>query len=228
MPAPHVVVLAATKGGVGKTTLATCLAVRASQDSKRVALVDLDPQRSLQGWYERRGDKHCDNPALFRGPDLLPDAIDALNATGWDWAIVDTPPAGLDLLRHNLTAADVVLIPVKTSAYDLEAVAPVVDICRELGKPFAIVLNDVDNRSTMARSAVDLLRELEIPVVPFKNDKGEPVPGIAHRVAYAACATVGKSAAEIEAGKAKDERRATEEIEQLFKHVRALLGLRRR
>ena len=51
----RVVVLAAVKGGVGKTTLASCLAVRAAEESKRVALVDLDPQESLVGWWERRG-----------------------------------------------------------------------------------------------------------------------------------------------------------------------------
>jgi cellulose biosynthesis protein BcsQ len=39
----HVVTLANTKGGVGKTTIASGLAVRAAEDSKRVALLDLDP-----------------------------------------------------------------------------------------------------------------------------------------------------------------------------------------
>ena len=42
----YVIAVVNTKGGVGKTTLASALAVRAAKDSPRVAMVDLDPQRS--------------------------------------------------------------------------------------------------------------------------------------------------------------------------------------
>lgn len=34
------------KGGVGKTTFSTMLAIRAARDFARVGLVDLDPQQS--------------------------------------------------------------------------------------------------------------------------------------------------------------------------------------
>lgn len=44
-----------------KTTLATALAVRASRDSRRVCIVDLDPQESTQIWHGRGG-----NPAAER------------------------------------------------------------------------------------------------------------------------------------------------------------------
>jgi chromosome partitioning protein len=43
----YVVTLAGTKGGTGKTTLASALSVRAAEDSPKVALIDLDPQESL-------------------------------------------------------------------------------------------------------------------------------------------------------------------------------------
>jgi cellulose biosynthesis protein BcsQ len=51
----RVVTLASLKGGVGKTTLAGALAVRAAEESRRVALLDLDPQESLASWWTRRG-----------------------------------------------------------------------------------------------------------------------------------------------------------------------------
>ena len=43
----QVVTIAAQKGGVGKTTLATHFSVIAAEESRAVLLLDTDPQRSL-------------------------------------------------------------------------------------------------------------------------------------------------------------------------------------
>ena len=45
------------KGGVGKTTLATALAVAAERDGKRAAVFDLDPQASAAFWKDTRQDE---------------------------------------------------------------------------------------------------------------------------------------------------------------------------
>jgi chromosome partitioning protein len=42
------------KGGAGKTTLALHLAVQAVAGGRRVALVDMDPQRSAADWWRSR------------------------------------------------------------------------------------------------------------------------------------------------------------------------------
>jgi chromosome partitioning protein len=63
----YVIAVVNTQGGVGKTTLASALAVRAAKDSPRVAMVDLDPQRSLVEWWQRRGS--TENPTIFEGAD---------------------------------------------------------------------------------------------------------------------------------------------------------------
>src|SRR5690349_2786294 len=95
-----VIAVVNSKGGVGKTTLASALAVRAAEDSPRIALVDFDPQGSLTAWSRRR-EAHGDgdpNPCLFRDPtepDRLPDPAsvrEALERDGWDWCILDSPP----------------------------------------------------------------------------------------------------------------------------------------
>ena len=50
----RVLTMAARKGGAGKTTLATSLAVAAVQAGEVVVAIDLDPQGSLREWSERR------------------------------------------------------------------------------------------------------------------------------------------------------------------------------
>jgi len=73
-----------TKGGVGKTTLSAALAIRAAADGKRVAIVDMDPQKALIAWWRRRGPNQSDSPQLFDGPDTAYDAVEAAQLDGWD------------------------------------------------------------------------------------------------------------------------------------------------
>ena len=48
------VLVASSKGGVGKTTLATNLAAHFALDGKRTVLVDADRQGSSRHWAEKR------------------------------------------------------------------------------------------------------------------------------------------------------------------------------
>ena len=73
-----VIVLASSKGGVGKTTLAFNLAIHAARAGAGprkgvgVQLIDRDPQRSLMNLCHRRRDTpelQADNPMLCRQRD---------------------------------------------------------------------------------------------------------------------------------------------------------------
>ena len=48
------ITLVTQKGGTGKTTLASSLALAAIEAGETVALFDLDPQKSLVGWGDKR------------------------------------------------------------------------------------------------------------------------------------------------------------------------------
>ena len=98
----RVVTLANAKGGVGKTTIASALAVRAAEESKRVALLDLDPQESLASWWTRRG--RTKNPKLFEVGAAV-EAIELLISEGWEWVFVDTGPARLDLIEAGVAVS---------------------------------------------------------------------------------------------------------------------------
>ena len=101
----RVVTLASTKGGVGKTTICSALAVRAAEESRRVALLDLDPQESLASWWTRRG--KTKNPKLFE-IDATTEAIELLLSEGWEWVFIDTGPARLELIEPGIAVADLV------------------------------------------------------------------------------------------------------------------------
>lgn len=116
-------VVAGSKGGVGKTTIATNLAAQAALRGVRTVLADADPQKSSTRWTERRAD--LDSQVL---------SINANAANGshrWrndlpantDLLIVDAP-AGMfaDDLEGFLEQADAVIVPVMASALDIEAV----------------------------------------------------------------------------------------------------------
>lgn len=202
-----VIAVCNTKGGVGKTTLTASLAVRAAKESKRVALVDLDPQASLTAWVERRGAP--DNPTVLRDVDTASEAVERLEQTGWDWVFIDTPPAFLQLLQDAIAAADFVIVPMKPSALDVAASQEAVVMAREESKPHLVVLNDVEPRWKETQKTRAYLEESEVPVART---------AIAHRSSHVAGMTVGKSAAEVNKGR---DDKAVEEIEALWHEVKA-------
>lgn len=150
-----VIALAATKGGVGKTTLSVALAVHAANMGQKIALLDRDPQESLADWYDRRiqqmGEKTgALNLKLFE-VDSTQEAIGLITAQGFDYVVIDTPPAVTNLIEDAIAMADLVVIPSRVSGLDLRAVAPMIDLCNRLERPCALVFNSVAKAQTTAK-----------------------------------------------------------------------------
>jgi chromosome partitioning protein len=203
----RVITLANTKGGVGKTTLSSALAVRAAEESKRVALLDLDPQESLASWWTRRG--RTKNPKLFE-MDAAAEAIELLMSEGWQWVFIDTGPARIDLIEPGIAVADLVLIPTRPSALDIEQAAICVELCETHGKPHAFVFNHAPAGTKLTKSSIQFLRQNGSTVLDT---------AITFRQAYMAATTVGKSGPEVEKGGA-----ARKEIDAVWTSVLQLLG----
>src|SRR3954462_8234596 len=115
MPTPplHLVVVAGTKGGCGKTTTATNLLVAALRSGVDAAGIDLDPQGSLRTWAADRtrqgreppgegveGPGGGRDPGGGGGGGPLTDWREALTA-GAPLAVIDLAP-GLDKEREAL------------------------------------------------------------------------------------------------------------------------------
>lgn len=204
---PHLrtIVLAASKGGVGKTTLASALAVRAAADGSKVALLDTDPTASLARWHELRGLPA--NPKIME-VDAASEALELLRAQRWDWLIVDTPPLFLDRIEIAISIADLAIIPAQPSALDLEAVHDVVRLCRDHAKPFVFILNKVNvQRAKLNESA----RRYLAPDGPVLQTE------IGDRTAYVTAMTLGKSGPEMR------DRAAAKEIDALWAELQGAI-----
>lgn len=204
----HTIAIVATKGGVGKTTLATCLAVELAK-TELVALLDFDPQQSLADWWGRRGEPK--NPNLYTGMAVVSEAVELLEVLSVDWTIVDTGPGLLHAVKPAVEAADLVIIPIKSSALDLIAIQPALDIVNESGTPYLMVLNECVS-TKMDTTATELLSEADHPVAstPIKQ-----------RVAYRSAATTGKTGPEL------DDKCAAE-ITALLQDIKTIVGGKRR
>jgi chromosome partitioning protein len=196
-----------SKGGVGKTTLAAALAVRAARDSKLVAMVDLDPQKSLVEWWKRRG--RTENPTIFEGVEAAADAVERADMAGYEWCFLDGPPAFLTVLEEMVSAADFTLIPVKPSVVDLLATEDAVVLARDAGAPFLCAFNDVGVQERVVEKAREVLSTNDIPIADTQ---------IVHRVSHITGMNAGKSAAEVNGGR---DTKAAEEIDRLWQEVKA-------
>jgi chromosome partitioning protein len=182
----RVIVLASRKGGAGKTTLSSHLAVEAERaGAGRVALADTDPQGGLAGWFNARA---AGTPVFIDVSRGLPAAIDACRAGGMDLLIVDTPPSVTETIGAVVAHADLVVIPVRPSPNDLRAVGGTVEIVRKAGKPMVFVCNQVTPRARITAEAAIAL-----------SQHGTVAPSmIASRVDFATSMTDGRTARELD------------------------------
>jgi chromosome partitioning protein len=115
-----IVVLLSQKGGTGKSTIATHLAVCAELKGKSVALFDIDPQASSYKWSKRRRENTL--PVIAATAAELSGLIKKAKGQAADLILIDTPGHADAASLHALSHADLVLIPCRPSAADLDAI----------------------------------------------------------------------------------------------------------
>lgn len=129
---------ATQKGGAGKTTLATNLAVAAAEAGEKTLIIDLDPQESATRWWQRRD---VDAPHLVKlKPEELEEGLKLAEGQGFSRVLIDT--AGRESLQHHgaVMRSSFCLIPCQPSVADIEAVYPTVELLKRTGANYAFVL----------------------------------------------------------------------------------------
>lgn len=120
-----ILLIGAEKGGVGKSTLASNLAVHLACEGIDVVLLDTDTQATCSRFVERRYETtgwpalHC----MQRTGDVAPTLRDL--ATRYQVVIVDAGGRDSKELRTAASVADLLLTPVRASQADLETLPKV-------------------------------------------------------------------------------------------------------
>ena len=167
------VLVASSKGGAGKSTLATNLAAHYAVKGHNTVLVDADRQGSSLRWSEKRA-AHAN--AVLGIPGLRRDWEKHVPADA-ERVIIDTA-AGIRAseVADYLDGIDAVVVPVLPSAIDLEATAPFLAELAELPriKRGKVVVGIVANRlkpwTNASQLAIEEIKAFAFPLVAELRD----------------------------------------------------------
>ena len=162
-----IITVATMKGGSGKSTVASCLAVYWHLRGRRPTLIDADPQRSIMRLAARE--------RALGGVSVLEDASEDASktarrlASGGALVIIDTPGFRSKTTLDCLAAADFLLVPVKPSPFDVDRMLDTLSILTDRGEGpqplFRCLLTQTTRDSVIARHIRGELAEAGLPVL---------------------------------------------------------------
>jgi chromosome partitioning protein len=138
----RIIVVGNEKGGAGKSTVATHLAVALAHEGARVGLLDLDRrQRSTERflanrrrWIEARG-AELPSPSELAPVDEVRGLDEAAWAADYDFLVIDTPGADTELARFAHRRADLIVTPMNDSFVDFDVLGVVDPVTLDLVRP---------------------------------------------------------------------------------------------
>jgi len=199
-----ILTVANRKGGAGKSTCAAHIAYEAVRSGLKVILIDMDPQKTLETWWQKREEE---NPYLVdtNAADLF-DMLEKLAQKNFDLCIIDTPGDASVNASTGIKAADLILIPSKPTPPDLAAIGRTISLVEENKKNFAFVITQGIVRTKAALQAASVLSQF-----------GAVAPSvISNRTSYANAMGQGASAGSFD-------KVAEEEISNVWQFINARL-----
>ena len=170
-----------SKGGCGKTTLATNLASFFASQDLSTALLDFDPQGSSIRWLNQRPEARAPIYGVHVGSRKNTTGITKsflMRVPPETERLIIDAPAGVT--GHELTdlirMVDTILIPVLPSSIDIHAVTRfieellVVGKVRQQGVNVAVIANRAKKNTLTYRSLERFLKTLKLPFVTTLRD----------------------------------------------------------
>jgi chromosome partitioning protein len=188
-----IILIGGTKGGTGKTTIATHLAIMRAAEGKDLLLVDADDQETASDFSLLRNE-NMDGSAGFTCVKLTGKAVRTevnRQIDKYDDIVIDCGGRDTTSLRAAITVADLVLVPFIPRSFDIWTIDKVSDLIEdgqaalnpEL-KAYTF-LNRTDPRGSDNKDAADILREntimgfLDAPIVNRKAFGNAAADGLA-------------------------------------------------
>jgi chromosome partitioning protein len=162
-----IIVLANSKGGVGKTSISVHLAAWLAEQGHSVAFADCDAQQSSSEWLAEAA-PHIRTVRLA-DPTAILETLPQLDQEA-DYVIADGPGSNTETSRALLLRADLALVPCKASMLEVRALAQATTALRQSqdirgGKPAAvIVLSMVGKTYRLTRDMKDAAAALGLPL----------------------------------------------------------------
>lgn len=209
-----IIVIGGIKGGSGKTTISTHIAIMRSQEARDVLLIDADDQETSFDFSSLRNSSEEKLPEYtcikLSGKAVRSEIIKMKNK--YDDIIVDSGGRDTVNQRAALSIADVLLVPFVPRSFDLwtlETVANIVNEIKQINPELEsyTFLNRADSRGYDNNEAQEMMKENEhlinLPVV------------ICNRKAFGNAASKGMAVNEM---KIVDQKAASE-INNLYKNI---------
>jgi chromosome partitioning protein len=214
-----IITVGGTKGGGGKTTLATNLAVMRAREGFDVLLIDSDPQGTASTFSLLRSTNAKEAPRYTSVRLLGEEIINSyMNLKGkYQDIVIDAGGRETDSHRAALGIADIALIPFQPSSFDVWELGKASKVVKEMRtmnphlKAYTLI-NQADPRGSDNEAAAEYAEEVEGLIFI-------PQP-IVSRKAFRRAASAGLSVTEIK----PQDPKATEEMQALYEFAFGIAG----
>lgn len=154
------------KGGCGKTTIATALAVAAELDRKSTAIFDLDPQATACFWSDVR---RSSTPVVKDCSGIrLPNYLEAARNNNCKLAVIDCPAVHRDIAHDAAMLSDFILIPTRADVFDVRSMNTTVQLIRSIDRKCAVILNFCPPSGPEVPAARNGVKKIKVELCPVE------------------------------------------------------------